>query len=312
MTGFLKRAAALLCAAVLLAGCGAQLLPPENERIEVVATLFPQYDFARQIAGARADVTLLLPPGVESHAYEPTPADIIRINQADVFLYTGAYMEPWAQKLIEGLDGDVQVVDVSAHVPLEEESHDHEGHDHDGHGGFDPHIWTNPQNAKVMVDNIAAALSAADPAGSGLFMTNAADYKAQLDELDETIMEIVGMSEHREIVFGGRFAMRYFAEHYGLAWSAAFDSCSGETEPSVRAVAQIIDNIQKNRIPVIYYEELTDPKVARAIARESGAQPLLLHSCHNVSKDELAAGATYLSLMEQNAENLKRGLNGWR
>ena len=202
MTGFLKRAAALLCAAVLLAGCGAQPLPPENERIEVVATLFPQYDFARQIAGARADVTLLLPPGVESHAYEPTPADIIRINQADVFLYTGAYMEPWAQKLIQGLDGDVQVVDVSAHVPLEEESHDHEGHDHDGHGGFDPHIWTNPQNAKVMVDNIAAALSAADPAGSGLFMTNAADYKAQLDELDETIMEIVGMSEHREIVFG--------------------------------------------------------------------------------------------------------------
>lgn len=113
VTGFLKRAAALLCAAVLLAGCGAQPLPPENERIEVVATLFPQYDFARQIAGARADVTLLLPPGVESHAYEPTPADIIRINQADVFLYTGAYMEPWAQKLIEGLDGDVQVVDVS-------------------------------------------------------------------------------------------------------------------------------------------------------------------------------------------------------
>ena len=145
-----------------------------------------------------------------------------------------------------------------------------------------------------------------------MFMTNAADYKAQLDELDETIMEIVGMSEHREIVFGGRFAMRYFAEHYGLAWSAAFDSCSGETEPSVRAVAQIVDNIQKNRIPVIYYEELTDPKVARAIARESGAQPLLLHSCHNVSKDELAAGATYLSLMEQNAVNLKRGLNGWR
>ena len=312
MTGFLKRAAALLCAAALLAGCGAQPLPPENERIEVVATLFPQYDFARQIAGARADVTLLLPPGVESHAYEPTPADIIRINQADVFLYTGAYMEPWAQKLIEGLDGDVQVVDVSAHVPLEEESHDHEGHDHDGHGGFDPHIWTNPQNAKVMVDNIAAALSAADPAGSGLFMTNAADYKAQLDELDETIMEIVGMSEHREIVFGGRFAMRYFAEHYGLAWSAAFDSCSGETEPSVRAVAQITYNNHKNRIPFIYNVLLPDPTVARAIARESGAQPLLLHSCHNVSKDELAAGATYLSLMEQNAENLKRGLNGWR
>ncbi len=194
MTGSLTRAAALLCAAVPLAACGEQPLPPENERIEVVATLFPQYDFARQIAGARADVTLLLPPGVESHAYEPTPADIIRINQADVFLYTGAYMEPWAQKLIEGLDGDVQVVDVSAHVPLEEESHDHEGHDHDGHGGFDPHIWTNPQNAKVMVDNIAAALSAADPAGSGLFMTNAADYKAQLDELDEKIREIVGMA----------------------------------------------------------------------------------------------------------------------
>lgn len=315
MISLLKRAAALLCAAWLFAGCGAQLPARDDGRIEVVATLFPQYDFARQIAGERADVTLLLPPGVESHTYEPTPADIIRINQADIFLYTGAYMEPWAQKLIEGLDGDVQVIDVSAHVLLEEENHEghhHEGRDHGEHGGFDPHIWTDPQNAKVMVDNIASALSAADPAGSGVFMTNAAGYKAKLDALDETIMEIVETAEHREIVFGGRFAMRYFAERYGLTWTAAFDSCSGETEPSVRAVAQIVDNIRRNHIPVIYYEELTDPKVARAIAREAGAQPMLLHSCHNVSKDELAAGATYLSLMEQNAENLKRGLNGWR
>ena len=138
---------------------------------------------------------------------------------------------------------------------------------------------------------------------------SAAEYKERLDALDERFSEVVETGKRREIVFGGRFALHYFAERYGLTCISAFDSCSGETEPSAGAVAQIIRAIETDGVPVIYYEELTDPKVARSIAEETGAKPLLLHSCHNVSREELQNGATYLSLMEQNVENLREGLN---
>ena len=302
----IQRIAAALLSVLLLAGCAAPAGDGgEDGRVKVVATLFPQYDFARQIAGEHADVTLLLPPGVESHSYEPPPADIIMIGKADLFLYTGEYMEPWAEKILAGAGEGVRAVDLSAHVTLEKDD-DGDGHDH---GGYDPHIWTDPQNAKIMVDDIAAALCAADPGNAGEYQTAAAEYKERLDALDERFSEVVETGKRREIVFGGRFALHYFAERYGLTCISAFDSCSGETEPSAGAVAQIIRAIETDGVPVIYYEELTDPKVARSIAEETGAKPLLLHSCHNVSREELQNGATYLSLMEQNVENLREGLN---
>lgn len=295
----------LLVAVLLLSGCThAQAQKPEGGRLQIVASLFPQYDFARQIAGEYAQVELLLPPGVESHSFEPTPADMIRIHQSDLFLYTGQYMEPWAQQMISGLEGETVVVDVSEHIQLDEEEHG----DHD-HGGFDPHIWTSPVNAKQMVENIAQALMEADPAHAQEYQENADAYQRQLDALDAQFREVVANGKRREIVFGGRFALHYFAKEYGLDYLAAFDSCSHESEPSARTVARIVDEVESKRIPVIYYEELVDPKVARVLSEETGAKPLLLHSCHNLSRDEMESGATYLSLMEQNAQNLKEGLN---
>ena len=309
----MRRLMVLLAAVILLvSGCANPETAgnPSDGRIQIVATLFPQYDFARQIAGEHAEVTLLLPPGVESHSFEPTPADVIRINSADLFVYTGPEMEPWAEKLIDGLEGGPAVLDISQNIPLFEvgPEEEHEGH---SHGRADPHIWTDPTKAMQMVDNLAAALCGVDPANAGVYQTNAASYKAELDQLDQLLMQTVEQADYQELVFGGRFALTYFAQRYGLHWKAAFDSCSGETEPSAGAVAQIIDTIREEGIPTIFYEELTDPKVARMISEETGAQMLLLHSCHNVSQEELAAGATYLSLMRQNAENLKKGLNGW-
>ncbi len=305
--------ALFLAMALLVSGCsGAEASEEKPDgRIQIVATLFPQYDFARQIAGTFAEVTLLLPPGVESHSFEPTPADIIRINNADLFIYTGPEMEPWAEKLIDGLEGNPTVLDISQNIPLSEidPEAEHDGHTH---SGADPHIWTDPARAMQMVDNLAAALCGVDPAHAGSYQTNAASYKAELDQLDQLLMQTAEQAEYQELVFGGRFALTYFAERYGLRWKAAFDSCSGETEPSAGAVAQIIDAIRSEGIPTVFYEELTDPKVARMISDETGAQMLLLHSCHNVSQEEFAEGATYLSLMRQNAENLKKGLNKWR
>lgn len=300
----------------------------DENKITVIATLFPQYDFARQIAGEYANVVLLLSPGVESHSYDPSPTDIIAIQNSDVFLYTGPYMESWAADVIEGISGDTCVVDLSAHVPLvkeedieaeyesahaeheDEHDHDHEHeHSHAHDHTYDPHIWTNPVYAKIMVEDIAEAFIECDPQHESEYVKNRDAYLMELDKLDAEIRDTVANAKRRELFFGGRFAMYYFTKEYGLTYEAVYDSCSSETEPSVQSVMHVIQSMKEEQIPVIYYEELVDPRIARTIAEETGCEMLLWHSCHSVSKKELEAGAAYLELMWKNLENLKAGLN---
>ena len=309
----------------LLTGCASDsekevpaIKDTKSDKLQVVATLFPQYDFARQIAGDRAEVTLLLPPGVESHSFEPRPSDIIKINESELFIYTGEYMEPWSQKIIDSMKDSgsrSMVLDVSQGIELVnteevEAEHHHEGeaeeeeHEH----LYDPHIWTDPINAKVMAANISNALCRIDPANADYYEENAARYYAELGALDADFKSIVSSGKRDEIIFGSRFALYYFTKRYGLSYQSAFDSCSSETEPSARTVAGLIEEINKNQIPAIYFAEMEDPKVAESISAETGAKLLLFHSCHNVTKEEWKAGVTYLSLMKQNAENLKEGL----
>ncbi len=310
----MKRIAAVLAVAlVALCGCAAKPTATpkdQTDKLLLYATLFPQYDFAREIAGDRAEVKLLLPAGVESHSFEPTPADLAGMSKSDLLLYTGDEMEPWVGKLLGGtLPDSVRVVDLSQGIALldePEEQDAHEGHSHP----FDPHIWTSPINAMTMVRSIVGALCEADPEGEAFYRANGERYLAELQSLDDEIVQIVSNAKRRELVFGGRFAFHYFAEEYGLEAYSAYDSCSDETEPSAKAVTAVVDRILQDGIPVVYYEELTEPKVARSIAGETGARLLLLHSCHNLSKDEMAAGESYLSLMRQNAEHLREGLSG--
>lgn len=283
-------------------------------KIKIVTTLFPQYDFVNQVGKDAVEVNMLLKPGVESHTYEPTPSDIIDINKADIFLYTGDEMEPWVSKILDSLDNDVMIVDLSKNITLDEvEDHDHEHEDEESDEdhvhSYDPHIWTNPLNAKVMVEDIKTALSEVDKTNAMAFETNANEYLASLDQLDQDIRDMVKEAKRDEVVFGGRFAFHYFFEEYGLDYVSAYDSCSAETEPSAKVIATIIDKVKEDEIPVIFYEELANPKVAESIASATGAKTLLLHSCHNVSTDDYKNGATYLSLMYQNLENLKEALN---
>lgn len=296
-------------------------------KIKVVTTLFPQYDFTNQVGKDAVEVKMLLKPGVESHTYEPTPSDIIEINKADLFLYTGDEMEPWVSKILDSLDNDVMIVDLSKNITLDKvEDHDHEDeesdddhlhedeseeaeHEDDHVHSYDPHIWTNPLNAKVMVEDIKTALCEVDKTNAMSYETNATKYLASLDQLDKDIRDMVKEAKRDEVVFGGRFAFHYFFEEYGLDYVSAYDSCSSETEPSAKVIATIIDKVKEDKIPVIFYEELANPKVAESIASATGAKTLLLHSCHNVSTDDYKNGATYLSLMYQNLENLKEALN---
>lgn len=320
---------------LLLIGCSkaettdSKVAGDNTSKIKVVTTLFPQYDFANQVGKDAVEVKMLLKPGVESHTYEPAPSDIIEINKADVFLYTGDEMEPWVSKILDSLDSDVMIVDLSKNITLDKvEDHDHEHEDEEGDEdhlhedeseeaeheedhvhSYDPHIWTNPLNAKIMVEDIKAALSEVDKADKMTYENNAKEYLASLDQLDQDIREVVKQAKRDEVVFGGRFAFHYFFEEYGLDYVSAYDSCSSETEPSAKVIATIIDKVKEDQIPIIFYEEFANPKVAESIANATGAKTLLLHSCHNVSTDDYKNGATYLSLMYQNLENLKEALN---
>lgn len=320
---------------LLLIGCSkaettdSKVAGDNSSKIKVVTTLFPQYDFANQVGKDAVEVKMLLKPGVESHTYEPAPSDIIEINKADVFLYTGDEMEPWVSKILDSLDSDVMIVDLSKNITLDKvEDHDHEHEDEEGDEdhlhedeseeaeheedhvhSYDPHIWTNPLNAKIMVEDIKTALSEVDKANKMTYENNAKEYLASLDQLDQDIREVVKQAKRDEVVFGGRFAFHYFFEEYGLDYVSAYDSCSSETEPSAKVIATIIDKVKEDQIPVIFYEEFANPKVAESIANATGAKTLLLHSCHNVSTDDYKNGATYLSLMYQNLENLKEALN---
>ena len=341
-----------------------------GKKLKIVATLFPQYDFARQIAGDYADVTLLLPPGMESHSYDLRPADMIEIRESDMFIYTGKYMEVWAQTIIDSLDDSVMVVDVSDGITLEKEEdyfvdehiahehithedtdeddehgahedmdeddehgahegtdeddehgahedtdeddeHDsHAGHSHSGHTHeYDPHIWTSPVYAMQMVENIVDALMEKDPQHAEEYRQRADEYIDKLAEVDAAFRQVSEESARRTIFFGGRFAMTYFVREYDFDCVSAYHDCSAESEPSISSVMRMIDEIKESGAKAVYYEELADPKVARTIAEETGVKLLLLHSAHNVSRQEYENGVTYLDIMWNNVEKLKEGLN---
>jgi len=276
----------------------------DNGKLKIIATLFPQYDFARQIAGDKADVKLLLPPGVESHSFDPKPNDMLEIYNADLFIYTGENMEPWAENILKGAKNDHLAVLNCAHdmTLIEDDDHEH---------GADPHIWLNPVFAQKIVGDIMRAICAIDPDNMDFYKENAKNYMEKLKKLDGDIFDAVYNADAKRnvVVFGGRFAYLYFLTRYNLDYVTAYDSCSSQAEPSVSKIAEVIDFIKQNNIPCIYYEELSDPKVAKTIAKETGAECLLFSTAHNVTKSEFDGGKTFLDIMYENLENLKKGLN---
>lgn len=287
----------------------------QTGKISVIATLFPQYDFAKQIAKDKADVRLLLPPGVESHTYEPTPKDIADINKSDLFIFTGEYMEPWSAKLRELIKNKTIIVDASAGIVLLDESE--EGHkDKDkkensiehNHHGKDPHIWVDPVNAQKMTDNIASGMVKVDPSNEGYYKANAAAYKKELMKLHQDFSDIFKKTKYKTIIHGGHFTFGYFAKRYGLTYISPYKGFSPDSEPTPRKIAGMIKLIKSTGQNTIYYEELIDPKVARVISGQTGASMLLLHGGHNVSKEDINSGITYISIMLGNMERLKKGL----
>ena len=309
-------------------------------RLKVVTTLFPYYDFVRQVAGDRVELSMVIPAGMDSHSFEPTPKDIRMIQNADILIANGGTMELWVERVLDSFKQDAPyTVMMMDHVDTVEEEivegmeHSDEGHhhkhvfeedDHDDHDDhdeeddhdddhhyeieYDEHIWTSPVNAIKMVRTIENVLKEADPQNANFYESSADEYVGKLEQLDQEFRTVRAEAIHDIIIMGDKFPLRYFADEYDLRYRAAFSGCSSDTEPSAKTIAYLIDKIREEKLPAVYYLELSSHRVAEIISEETGAKPLLFHSCHNVTRREFENGVTYLELMEQNVINLREGL----
>ncbi len=275
----------------------------------IIATLFPQYDFARYIAGEEYNVEMLLPPGTESHTYDPSGKDMRKIYSCDLLLYTGSIMEPWVNALADDESCKNKLFDVSASITLGTPSEQHDHNEKEHSHVYDPHIWTSPKNALIMVDNILKALTQKYPESQELFTRNANELKSELISLDKDFTDVVSNAKRDTLYFGGRFAFYYFVRDYGLKYLAAYDSCNEDTEPTLKKLALMTESIAENNVKIILCEELSDNKVAKSLADATGASLMTFHSCHNVSKESFVTGVTYIDLMKQNLSVLGEALN---
>jgi zinc transport system substrate-binding protein len=326
----MKSIFSLTLAVMLLAALAPDIKAEDNakpQRLQITTTIFPPFDFARVIAGGKADVVMLLRPGTESHSFEPTPQDIIRIKNSDIFIYGGGESDEWVRRVLQAAASEkmrtIALLDCVSAVEeeyvegmQEEQEEGHEGHaasheeESEGHDvEYDEHVWTSPLNVKQIVQVIADAMGQMDKNNAPLYKSNAEAYIKELDGLDAAFREAVNGGVRKTIVVGDRFPFRYLTDAYGLSYFAAFPGCSTETEPSAATVAFLIDKVKSERIPVVFHIELANEKIADAICEATGARKLLLHSCHNLSQSDFSKGAGYLELMRNNVTALKEALH---
>ena len=291
----------LLCI-LLLSGC--TNAPETKDSLSVVSVSFPGYSFAKEILGDNAEITLLLPLGSEAHGYEPTPKDIIKIQSCDLFIYGGGESEHWVEEVLSSIDGNVTALKMTSCVELlKAETPKGAEHSHEHGDEFDAHVWTSPKNDMKITRKISDILCEKDKNNAEFYKNNTDAYLAKLDALDKAFTEAV--KEGDTLVMGDRFPFLYLVKEYGIEYYAAFPGCAGETEPGSATVAALIDKVNSENIPVVFHTEFSNMKVANTICEATGAKPLMLHSCHNVSMEDFEKGESYLSLMYKNLENLK-------
>lgn len=308
----MKKLIALLAALILLCGCAAN--SPEDvhgqkEKLSVVTTIFPAYDFARQVFGDTAEVTMLLKPGMESHTYDPTARDIVKIDNCDLFIYNGGESDSWVEGILEAAEG-VKALRMMDAVEVVEEEHSEgmEGsHEAEGESEYDEHIWTSPKNAADIVESIRRAAEEIAPENKEAYDAAASGYIEEINELDEDFSELFE-GESRYFIFGDRFPLLYFFREYGLNYYAAFPGCGSETEPSARTISFLLDKLDENAVQAVFYIELSNHKLADTLAQDKGLSAAEFHTCHNITAEDFEAGETYVSLMKRNYEMLTKTL----
>lgn len=276
-------------------------------KISVVTTIFPYYDFARSVSKGTCDVDMLLKPGSDVHSFEPTPSDILKIRNADLFIYNGGESDEWVDSILESLgDTDKPVVmKMTDYVkPLTEMDADHHAEDEE-----DEHIWTSLDNAKTLVSKISDEVSKLDSKNKSIYYRNGLDYIEKISKVQSEIENTVNSSESKKIVVGDRFPLLYFATEFSLDWECAFPGCSTETEPSLDRLSKLTDTIEKDKIKTILKLEMSENKVADTLADETNTKVRTFYSAESVSKEDFANNITYVDLMERNNNALKEALS---
>lgn len=297
---------------VLLCSCGTKESKTDG-KLNIVTTIFPAYDFAREVGGDKVNVSMLLKPGMESHNYDPTPQDIIKIQESDLFIYVGGESDEWVEDILES--GDSKPKKVLALMDCVDKVQEEivEGMEEDNEEDsdeieYDEHVWTSPKNADTIVRKISEIVCQLDPFNETTFRNQTVSYCQKLSSLDNAFREIVDNAKRKTIVFGDRFPFRYFADEYGLRYYAAFPGCSSETEPSAATISFLIDKVKQEKIPVVFFIEFSNGKVADTICESTGAKKLQFHSCHNITQEEFDNHVSYYSLMQNNIQALKQAI----
>lgn len=327
----MKKILALLLAlwipAAVLSGCAPQDDSAASNKLNIVTTIFPAYDWVREILGDetdRAEITTLLDSGVDLHSYQPTVDDIVKISDCDLFLYVGGESDGWVddalknapnkeRKVIRLLDvlGDSAKAEETVEGMQEEEHEEEAEHDHEEEAEYDEHIWLSLKNAQMLVAAISEALQETDPARKDTYAANAAAYAEKLSALDGEYRAAVDSGKYKTLLFGDRFPFRYLADDYGLDYYAAFPGCSAETEASFETVSFLAGKMDALGLPCVLTIEGTQHKIAETIVQntaQKNQQILTMDSMQAVTANDAASGVSYLSIMEKNLSVLKKAL----
>ena len=323
----------IFASAFMLTACDSESGKKDSspKKISIVATIYPQYDWIKNILGERindVDLTLLVKNGADLHSFQPSAKDIATIAKADLIVYVGGESEEWIEKalaatpkegrialnLMKALGDHVKKEEIVEGMQAEEEHHEHgeEHHHHDDEVENDEHIWLSLVNAKILVKNLAEAMAQIDTANAETYRTNATDYTVKLNDIDNEYADAVGKATHKTILFGDRFPFRYLVDDYGIKYYAAFVGCSAESEASFETVTFLAGKMDSLQLPAIFTIEGSDTKIARTVLDASknskGAEILTLNSMQSVTDDQIKAGMDYLSIMRSNLEILKKAL----
>ena len=332
---------ALVMTVGLLAGCGKQneQTASDETRLRVVTTIFPEYDWVREILGDKADnaeVTMLLDNGADLHSYQPTADDIVKISECDLFIYVGGESDDWVDdalknaanknmkviNLLEALGERVKTEEVVEGMQEEEHDHDHDHedadehddakeHDHEEEAEYDEHVWLSLKNAQTLCSAISGVLQQIDPDNKDTYAANASAYIKKLSALDADYQAAVNAATRKTVLFGDRFPFRYLAEDYGLRYYAAFAGCSAESEASFETISFLAGKVDELNLPCVLTIEGVQHKIAETIVRNTAAKNqkvLMMDSMQSTTSKDVANGTTYLSVMERNLSVLKEAL----
>ena len=335
----MKKITALLLALFMLvaalAGCGKQNDTNQTDKLSIVTTIFPEYDWVREILGEKADnaeITMLLDNGVDLHSYQPTADDIVKISDCDLFIYVGGESDEWVEdalrnaanrnmkviNLLEVLGDSVKTEEIVEGMQEEEhehedvEEHEHEdAEEHEHEEEADEHVWLSLKNAKMLVRVISKALQELDPNNKDIYAANADAYVKKLSALDAEYQAAVDAASNKTILFGDRFPFRYLVDDYGLRYYAAFVGCSAETEAGFETISFLAKRVDEWKLPCVLTIEGAQHKIAETIVRNTTAKNqrvLTMDSMQSTTSKDVKNGTTYLSVMEKNLSVLKEAL----